>query len=122
MKNKPKLRPSPDLKLMDQVRQVLRYLHYAYRTEQTYGQWIVRFIRFFDAKIHPKDMGKEEIEFFLIHLASKGNVSAGTVSARLGKPIASLRSATNRVTGPKEGQAVGSAQQIPAEGPLRGNR
>ena len=78
MKNKSKFRPTSGLKLMEQVRQVLRYHHYAYRTEQTYCQWIVRFIRFFDAKIHPKDMGKEEIESFLSHLAIEGNVSAGT--------------------------------------------
>ena len=78
MKNKSKYRPNPDLKLMEQVRQVLRYHHYAFRTEQTYCQWIVRFIRFFDAKFHPKDMGKKEIESFLSHLATKGSVSAGT--------------------------------------------
>lgn len=78
MKNKPKFRPNPDLKLMDQVREVLRYHHYAYRTEQNYCQWIVRFIRFFDAKIHPRDMGKEEIEKFLSHLATEGNVAAAT--------------------------------------------
>jgi hypothetical protein len=32
-KNKPKFRPNPGLKLMDQVREVLRYHHYAYRTK-----------------------------------------------------------------------------------------
>jgi integron integrase len=78
MKDKSKFRPDPHLKLMDQVRQVLRYHHYSYRTEQNYCQWIVRFIRFFDAKIHPKDMGKEEIEKFLSHLATEGNVAAAT--------------------------------------------
>jgi hypothetical protein len=31
----PKFRPNPGLKLMDQVREGLRYYHYAYRTEQT---------------------------------------------------------------------------------------
>ncbi len=36
MENKSKFRPDPDLKLMDQVRQVLRYHHYSYRTEKTY--------------------------------------------------------------------------------------
>ena len=41
-KNTPKFRPNPDLKLMDQVREVLRSHHYAYRTEQTYCQWILR--------------------------------------------------------------------------------
>jgi integron integrase len=78
MKNKPKFRPDPDIKLMDQVRQVLRYHHYAYRTEQAYCDWITRFIRFFAAKKHPKDMGKKEIEAFLSHLATKGKVAVNT--------------------------------------------
>jgi len=39
MEGKPKLRPNPDSKLLDQVREVLRYYHYAYRTESTYCQW-----------------------------------------------------------------------------------
>jgi hypothetical protein len=34
-------RPDAGLTLMDQVRQKLRYHHYAYRTEQTYCDWIV---------------------------------------------------------------------------------
>ena len=38
MENKPKFKPNPKSKLMDQVREVLRYHHYAYRTEQTYCQ------------------------------------------------------------------------------------
>lgn len=45
--NKPKFRPNSNLKLMDQVREVLRYHHYAYRTEQTYCQWILRYINYF---------------------------------------------------------------------------
>lgn len=63
---------------MEQVRQVLRYHHYAYRTETTYCYWIVRYIRFFNAKRHPKDMGKLEIEAFLSHLAVEGKVAAST--------------------------------------------
>ncbi len=43
---------------MDQVRQVLPYHHYAYRTEQTYCDWIVRYIRYHGSKTHPRDMGK----------------------------------------------------------------
>ena len=39
---------------MDQVREVLRYHHYAYRTEQTYCQWILRYIKYFGGKTHPK--------------------------------------------------------------------
>lgn len=78
MENKPKFRPDPGLKLMDQVRQVLHYHHYAYRTEQTYCDWIVRYIKYFGAKKHPQDMGKTEIDGFLSHLATDRKVSAST--------------------------------------------
>ena len=78
MENKRKFRPDPDLKLMDQVRQVLRYHHYAYRTENTYCDWIVRYIKYFGAKKHPRDMGKTEIDAYLSHLATERKVSAST--------------------------------------------
>ena len=41
---------------MDQIREVLRYHHYAYRTKQTYCQWILCYIRFFGGKVHPRDL------------------------------------------------------------------
>jgi hypothetical protein len=64
MEIKPKFRPDPKLKLMDQVRQVLRYHHYAYRTEQTYCDWIVRYIKFQGSQTHPTQMDKTHIESF----------------------------------------------------------
>ena len=76
--NKPKFRPNPSLKLMDQVREVLRYHHYAYRTEQTYCQWILRYIYHFGGKTHPNLLGAKDIERFLSHLATVGKVSAST--------------------------------------------
>ncbi len=78
MENKPKFKPNPDLRLIDQVRQVLRYHHYAYRTEQTYCDWIIRFIKFHGSQTHPKDMGKSETEAFLSHLATNRKVAAST--------------------------------------------
>ncbi len=78
MESKMKFRPDPNLKLMDQVRQVLRYHHYKYRTEQTYCDWILRYLRFHHCRKHPQDMGKSEIESFLSHLASNRKVSAST--------------------------------------------
>ena len=78
MESKAKFRPDSSLRLMDQVRQVLRYHHYAYRTEQTYFDWIVRYIRFHGTRVHPRDMGKAEIEAFLSHLAANAKVSAST--------------------------------------------
>ena len=78
METKPKFHPNPKLKLMDQVREVLRYHHYAYRTEQTYCQWILRYIHHFGGKTHPRDLGAKDVEAFLSHLATEGKVSAAT--------------------------------------------
>lgn len=76
--NTPKFQPNPKLKLMDQVREVLRYHHYAYRTEQTYCQWILRYIRYFGGKTHPRLLGAKDIEAFLSHLATEDKVTAST--------------------------------------------
>jgi len=78
MENKPKFHSNPKLKLMDQVREVLRYHHYAYRTEQTYCQWILRYIHHFGGKTHPRYLGAKDVETFLSHLATEGKVSGAT--------------------------------------------
>jgi len=78
MENKPKFHPNPKLKLMDQEREVLRYHHYAYRTEQTAGQWILRYIHHFGGKTHPRYLGANDVEAFLSHLAIEGKVSGAT--------------------------------------------
>ena len=64
-------------RLMDQVREVLRFHHYAYNTEKSYVSWILQYIRF-NNKRHPRDMGKREIESFLSYLAVHRSVSAST--------------------------------------------
>jgi len=46
---------------MDQVRQVLRYHHYAYRTEQAYCDWILRYIEFHSGKTHPCQIVETQI-------------------------------------------------------------
>ena len=78
MKSKKKFKPDPDLKLLEQVRETLRYYHYARSTEKTYCQWITRYIYFFEKKVHPKDMGEKEIEGFLSYLATHEKVAAST--------------------------------------------
>lgn len=78
MENKRKFTPNPKLRLMDQVREVLRYYHYAYRTEQSYCQWILRYIHFYEKKGHPKEPGARDVERFLSHLATQREVAAAT--------------------------------------------
>jgi len=65
------------IRLMDQVREVMRYHHYSYRTEEAYSHWIRQYILFHN-KRHPNEMGKEEIENFLSHLAVERNLAAST--------------------------------------------
>jgi integron integrase len=64
-------------KLLDQVRGKIRLKHYSIRTEQAYVDWIKRYILHFD-KQHPKDLGADQVEQFLTHLAVAGKVSAST--------------------------------------------
>lgn len=78
MENKPKFTPDPQLKLMDQVRETLRYYHYARSTEKTYCHWILQYIYFYGKERHPKDMREREVERFLSHLASVKNVATST--------------------------------------------
>jgi len=65
------------LKLLDQVRAVARAKHLSHRTEDTYHNFIKRYILFHD-KRHPAEMGADEITAFLTHLAVNGKVSAST--------------------------------------------
>jgi integron integrase len=64
-------------RLLEQVRERMRVLHYSYRTEAQYVQWIKRFIHFHD-KRHPAHMGAPEVESFLTDLAVRGQVAAPT--------------------------------------------
>lgn len=64
-------------KLLDQVRERLRTLHYSIRTEEVYVDWARRFI-LFHGKRHPRELGAAEVEAFLSHLAVEGRVSAST--------------------------------------------
>ena len=66
-------------RLLEQVREVIRIRHYSLRTEQTYVVWIKRFI-LFHGKRHPRDMGGQEVQQFLSHLAVAGHVAASTQS------------------------------------------
>lgn len=74
------LAPRPPLqatRILDQLRERLRYLHYSLRTEETYLYWARYFIRFHGLR-HPREMGKPEIETFLTMLATEKHVSAST--------------------------------------------
>lgn len=69
---------SPPLRLLDQLREQIRYRHYSLRTEEAYVHWVRAFVRFHGAARHPRDMGQAELEGFLTWLAAERGVSPST--------------------------------------------
>src|SRR5712692_4833421 len=70
---------SPQPKLLDDVRRVLRLHHYSIHTERAYVEWVVRFIRFHSMRSRANLFPAEpKIESFLTDLAVNGNVAAAT--------------------------------------------
>jgi integron integrase len=64
-------------KLLDQVSDVARFRHLSLRTEDTYRNWIKRFI-LFHGKRHPRELDAEAVRSFLTHLAVNEHVAAST--------------------------------------------
>jgi len=68
-------------RILDQLRERIRYMHYSLSTEQVYLYWVRFFIRWSGrggVMRHPRDMGASEVEAFLAHLATERRVSAST--------------------------------------------
>ena len=65
-------------RVLDQLRERIRYMHYSLSTEQVYVYWVRFFIRWSGnggVMRHPRDMGASEVEAFLTHLATDRNGS-----------------------------------------------
>lgn len=69
-------------RLLEQMREAIRYRHYSYRTEQSCLHWVRRFI-LFHGKRHPAQMGEREVVDFLNDLAVQRKVSASTQNQAL---------------------------------------
>ena len=67
----------PPLRLLDQLRQQIRALHYSIRTEQAYVHWVRAFVRFHGLQ-HPSDLGGDAVQAFLTWLAAEQQVSVST--------------------------------------------
>lgn len=73
----PQLPPLQAPRLLDQVRERVRSLHYSIRTEQAYVHWVRAFVRFHRMR-HPREMGQAEVEAFLSWLAAERRVAVST--------------------------------------------
>ena len=64
-------------RLLDEVRNALSIRHYSLKTEKSYVRWIKDYIYFHNKK-HPADMGEQEINKYITHLAVNKKVSSST--------------------------------------------
>lgn len=80
------LRPAPDMadlpplkapRLLDQVRERIRFLHYSRSTEDAYVFWARAFIRHHGLR-HPRELNGADVEAFLSWLASERQVAPAT--------------------------------------------
>jgi len=68
-------------RLLDQLREVLRYKHYSLRTEEAYVYWAKFFVRWHGRNgqvRHPRDMEAAEVQHFLSMLTTQRSVSVST--------------------------------------------
>ena len=89
--------PNPKAKLRDQFHEVCRFKYFSQRTEDSYWQWVVRFLKFYRTPAgtrgnasppnhgwrHPKDLGGPEVAAFLSDLANRQRVAAATQAQAL---------------------------------------
>ena len=75
--------PNPKARLKEQFHEVCRFKHLALRSEEAYWGWVVRLVKYFDSKIHPKDLDGKQLAEFLTHLATVDGVAASTQNQAL---------------------------------------
>lgn len=89
---------APGPKLLDLLRAQLRSRHYSRRTEQAYTRWTRLYVRFHGLR-HPSEMGKEEVNAFLTHLAVVREVSSSTQTQALSALVFLYRHVLGRELG-----------------------
>ncbi len=100
-------------KLLDQVRDAIRLKHYSIRTEQTYVNWIKRYIYFHNVR-HPAEMGAPEIQAFLTHLAVEGNVAASTQNQAFSALLFLYKTVLYQDLGPIDAMRAKKPKRLPS--------
>jgi len=115
------------VRLLDQVRHILRLKHYSYRTEQCYVAWIERYLRFCKGAgdwRHPSTLGATEVESYLTYLAADRHVSASTQNQALNAVVFLYRgrpAAGGWATSPPCGRSAVAARPLSCPEPRSRN-
>ena len=97
--------------LEESFRHLTRLRHLSYRTEQTYWDWIKRFI-FFHHKQHPRDMGAAEVGAFLTHLAVNRAVASSTQNQALNACLSGCLTLKRGLGFPKIAQCFSTGKRV----------
>jgi integron integrase len=71
------------MKLEKQLSDLMRLKQMSLHTERSYIGWYKQFVRFYGLKHHPAEMGADEVEAFLTHLAVERDVAPATQNQAL---------------------------------------
>jgi integrase len=94
--------PTHPPRLLDRYREEMVVRHYAKRTVQSYVGWVRRYLRFHQLR-HPREMGQEEINAFLTHLAVKEKLAASSQNQALAALLFLYRTVLGGDVGSLEG-------------------
>jgi len=104
------------MKLLEQVRNMLRVKHYSYRTEQCYVAWIEQYIRFHRNAAgwqHPSALGPDDVERFLTYRAVDRRGSASTQNQALGALLFLYREVLRREVGAFDAVRARRSRYVP---------
>lgn len=107
------------MKLLDQVSERLRVLHYAYKTEQSYVRWVERYLRFLKDRdehkrwVRPEDVGAAGVEDFLTYLATVRRVSASTQNQALNALVFLYKQVLKLELGAIEAERAKRPERVP---------
>jgi integrase len=97
-----KLVPNPKAKLQEQFHEVARFKYLSGRTEVTYWQWVLRFLKFHRREgqwVHPRELKAQDIAAFLSDLASRQQVAASTQAQALNALVFLYREVLHELVG-----------------------
>ncbi len=94
--------PTKSPRLLDRYREEMVVRHYAKRTVQSYVSWVRRYLRFHKMR-HPREMGQDDINAFLTHLAVKEKLAATSQNQALAALLFLYRTVLSGDVGSLEG-------------------
>lgn len=100
------------MRLLEQLAATIKRRNMSPRTGEIYKGWIVRFIGYHGVR-HPKDMGAEEVESFLTHLANERQVAAATQNQALNAIAFLYHQVLGQSIGPVKIAAAKQGKRLP---------